>query len=97
MWLTIVSSFCNKNANTEYVFHGIGSTQELSDLKSSYVKYGGDMNSLMANTLLCGGEEDQVRYKRILRELVDSKQLPVFEAFEQETAKKRTYRKQVGQ
>jgi hypothetical protein len=50
------------------------------------------MNCLLAYTLLCGSEDDLVRYKRLLRELVDNKQLPVFEKFEQETATKRNYR-----
>ncbi|XP_077993800.1 dnaJ homolog subfamily C member 9-like [Glandiceps talaboti] len=69
-----------------------GSDEELKDLQEAYMEYEGDMEVIMENVLCCT-EEDEPRFRKILKRCIKTKQLPAFDAFTNESKGKRKARK----
>lgn len=75
----------------------VGSKEELDDLKAAYVECEGDLGEVIDH-VMCATEEDEGRFRKILRGLVSGGELPQFESFSNESPAKRTLRKKkVGQ
>ncbi|KAI0220023.1 DnaJ-like protein subfamily C member 9 [Lamellibrachia satsuma] len=69
-----------------------GSKEELDDLKAAYVECEGDLGEVIDH-VMCATEEDEGRFRKILRGLVSGGELPQFESFSNESPAKRTLRK----
>ncbi|XP_014675752.1 PREDICTED: dnaJ homolog subfamily C member 9-like [Priapulus caudatus] len=78
-----------------------GSEEELEDLKTAYVDYEGDMESILANVLCCTGE-DETRFRKLLKKCIQKKELPEFEKFvnedkQAEKARKRKAKREAAE
>uniref|UniRef100_H3AH94 DnaJ homolog subfamily C member 9 n=1 Tax=Latimeria chalumnae TaxID=7897 RepID=H3AH94_LATCH len=69
-----------------------GSEEEVTDVKEAYVDFEGDMDRIL-ESVLCANYEDEDRIREIIQKAIDSGDLPAYDAFTKETAKKRTARK----
>jgi len=56
------------------------SSEEFEDLKSNYLKFEGDMNLIM-DSMILSTEEDYERFKNILNDLIERKEIPKMKAF----------------
>lgn len=70
-----------------------GSDEEVNDLKSAYLDYQGDMDTILEN-VLCATADDDERFRGIIEELISKEDLPKFPAFVNESKKKKKARKQ---
>ncbi|KAK3753710.1 hypothetical protein QZH41_003660 [Actinostola sp. cb2023] len=68
------------------------SQEELSDLKSAYMDYEGDMEQILENVLCCT-HDDEDRFREILDECIKNKELPKYANFTREPKAKRKARK----
>ena len=59
---------------------GAGSKEELEDLKTAYVDCNGDVGD-MIDHVMCATEEDEGRFRNILRGLVAGGELPQLDGF----------------
>ncbi|GAU88966.1 hypothetical protein RvY_01572 [Ramazzottius varieornatus] len=64
----------------------IGSNEEKADLQKFYLRFKGDMNKIM-EYLIGYTFESEERYRRIIQELIKSKDVPEYDAFTKESAK----------
>ncbi|XP_038058094.1 dnaJ homolog subfamily C member 9-like isoform X2 [Patiria miniata] len=69
-----------------------GSSEELEDLKASYLEYEGDMEQILENVLCCT-HEDESRFAEILTDLINKGELPEYEAFTKESKKQKSGRR----
>ncbi|XP_070536850.1 dnaJ homolog subfamily C member 9-like [Ptychodera flava] len=69
-----------------------GSDEELKDLKEVYLESKGDMDLIM-DTVLCSTQEDEPRFRKILKHCIKTKQLPAFDSFTKESKSKQKARK----
>ncbi|XP_064594491.1 dnaJ homolog subfamily C member 9-like [Liolophura sinensis] len=69
-----------------------GSEEELSDLKSAYVDYEGDMDKIL-DGVLCASLDDEGRFRSILKGCIERKEIPEFKTFTNESSKKKKKRK----
>ncbi|XP_076819191.1 dnaJ homolog subfamily C member 9-like [Clavelina lepadiformis] len=68
-----------------------GSTKEAEDLKAIYLKCEGDMDKIFENQM-CSTIEDEPRFRKILQEAIDEKELPDYDVFSKEPTAKRKKR-----
>ncbi|XP_022106144.1 dnaJ homolog subfamily C member 9-like [Acanthaster planci] len=69
-----------------------GSSEELEDLKASYLECEGDMEQILENVLCCT-HEDEPRFAEILTDLINRGELPEYEAFMKESKKQKSSRR----
>ena len=58
----------------------VGSKEELEDLKTAYVDCAGDVGDIIDH-VMCATEEDEGRFRKILRGLVSKGELPQLDGF----------------
>lgn len=68
------------------------SDEEKEDLKKFYLKFKGDMNKIM-ECVCCATLDDEERFSKILKELIDSGEIPDYPAFTKEPKRKKLARK----
>lgn len=72
-----------------------GSEEEREDVIRLYVQHEGDMDAITASALCCS-QEDEPRLCRIIQDAIKSGEVEAFQAFTQESdKKKKTRRKRV--
>ncbi|KAL4640138.1 dnaJsubfamily C member 9-like [Arapaima gigas] len=69
-----------------------GTEEEKQDLSRLYLQFEGDMDLIMDSALCCT-HEDEPRIASIIQSAIDSNELPAFNAFTQESNKKKKNRK----
>lgn len=69
-----------------------GSDEELEDIKLAYTKYEGDMGKIL-DSIMCATVKDEPRFRSIINDLIESGELPAFEAFINEPKEKQATRK----
>lgn len=72
-----------------------GSDEELKDLKTAYLEFEGDMESVLEN-VLCATVDDEQRFCNILQACIDSEELPKFNSFIRENRKKKRARREMA-
>ncbi|PAA71226.1 hypothetical protein BOX15_Mlig012115g1, partial [Macrostomum lignano] len=70
----------------------IGSEKETADVKKAYLEFDGDMDKVLESVLFAD-YPDEDRIAGIIRQLIDSGEVPAFEAFTAEPAAKKARRK----
>ena len=70
-----------------------GSDEEVKDLKAAYLKFEGDMESILEN-VLCTTMDDDGRFRDILKTFIESGELPKFDSFTKDDRKKKKARKE---
>ena len=68
------------------------SKEELEDLKKYYLESSGSMETIL-NSIMCATNEDESRFRSILGDLIEKKELPAFDAFLNEDKEKNKIRK----
>lgn len=63
----------------------LGSDDELAALKDAYVQHKGDMEKII-NTVMCAEQEDEMRFRTSILNLIESEELPEFKKFTNESA-----------
>ena len=58
----------------------LGSDEEKADLKEAYLRHKGDMKKIV-NDVYLYSYEDEDRYKHLIQEMIDKKEVPMFKAF----------------
>ncbi|PFX19374.1 dnaJ homolog subfamily C member 9-like [Stylophora pistillata] len=81
---------------TEFEKNYKGSEEEVNDLRSAYLDYEGDMDTILEN-VLCSTIGDYERFRIIIQDLISKEDLPTFPAFANEDKKKKKSRKQKAQ
>lgn len=69
-----------------------GTDEEKQDLMRLYEESQGDMNKIMESAL-CATQEDEERLRDVLQSAIDADELPAYDAFTHESAKKKNKRK----
>lgn len=72
-----------------------GSKEEKEDLKEAYLQSEGDMDEIM-DSVMCATVDDEVRFTKILKDLIKKKEIPDYPAFTKESKAKKTARKRRG-
>lgn len=70
----------------------LGSKEETEDLKEAYLQSEGDMDEIM-DSIMCATVDDEVRFTKILKDLIKKKEIPDYPAFTKESKTKKTARK----
>ena len=70
----------------------VESEEELSDLKSAYMDFEGDMDAILEN-VLCATIDDEGRFRKILQKCIKDGEVPKYPAFTTETKSKKKERK----
>eukprot|EP00095_Tigriopus_kingsejongensis_P000682 maker-scaffold340_size202118-snap-gene-1.26 protein:Tk00682 transcript:maker-scaffold340_size202118-snap-gene-1.26-mRNA-1 annotation:"dnaj homolog subfamily c member 9" len=78
---------------TEFEKEYRNSAEELADLKTAYLEGEGNMDFILDNVLCCT-LDDEERFSDILRNLVETEELPPMKKFTRESAQKKKRRKQ---
>lgn len=68
------------------------SQEELEDLKKTYLKSKGCMETIL-NNMMCATDEDESRFRSILADLIEKKELPMYDLFLEEDEKKKKLRR----
>ncbi|NWV74356.1 DNJC9 protein, partial [Dasyornis broadbenti] len=68
------------------------SAEELADVKAAYINFKGDMDRIM-ESILCVDYTDEPRIREIIKQAIDSGELPSFTAFVKESKRKMTARR----
>ncbi|CAH1775194.1 unnamed protein product [Owenia fusiformis] len=69
-----------------------GSDEEKDDLKAAYCDYEGDMDMIL-DSVMCATVDDETRFRKILKDLIQAKEIPAYKAFTKEKKTAQTQRK----
>jgi len=72
-----------------------GSEEERGDLKKAYLDAEGDMATIL-ETVMCAKQDDEERFRGILKEMIDNKEVKKFKAFTNESKKSKQARKRAA-
>ena len=72
-----------------------GSEEELNDLKEAYTKHNGDMDLIMEEVILAE-PDDEDRFRKLLNEAIERKEIRKFRIFTHESLAKREKRRRVA-
>jgi len=71
------------------------SAEERDDLKAAYLETEGDMGKIL-DTVMCAREEDEERFRGILKEMISNKEVEKFKSFSKEDKKEKKARKRAA-
>lgn len=69
----------------------LGSSEELEDLKKAYLNSKGSMEQII-NSVMCASYEDESRFRETLLPLIESKELPAYTRFTNESSSSKNKR-----
>ena len=69
-----------------------GSEEEAEVVRNFYVKFEGNMESILDN-VMCATIDDEERFRKIIQEGIKKKKLPKFDAYSNESEDKKNKRK----
>jgi len=72
-----------------------GSEEERGDIKQAYIDSEGDMDLIM-DRVMCSRQEDEDRYREIIQEMIESKDVPDLAKFSHEAPGKKKARKKAA-
>ena len=71
------------------------SEEERDEIKKAYIDAEGDMGQII-DSVMCATEEDEERFRKIINELIESKEVDGFKAFTKENKKEKKARKRAA-
>jgi len=71
------------------------SEEERDEIKKAYLDAEGDMGQII-DSVMCATEEDEDRFRKIINELIESKEVDKFKAFTKENKKEKKARKRAA-
>ncbi|CAD5111439.1 DgyrCDS747 [Dimorphilus gyrociliatus] len=69
-----------------------GSEEEKTDIKKAYIEHKGNMDEIM-NSVMCSTIDDEDRYRKIIDDLIKTKEVKAFKSYTNESKKKKENRK----
>ncbi|XP_002154105.1 dnaJ homolog subfamily C member 9 [Hydra vulgaris] len=69
-----------------------GSEKEAEEIKAYYIRFEGDMDEIL-NNVMCSTAEDETRFRKIITNLIEKKEVPEFDNFSKEDPQKIKLRK----
>merc|ERR1711909_4011 len=71
------------------------SEEERDEIKKAYIDAEGEMGQII-DSVMCATEEDEERFRKIINELIESKEVDSFKAFTKENKKEKKARKRAA-
>lgn len=69
-----------------------GSEEERADLKNAYIEQKGNMNEIM-NAIMCSTIDDEERFREIIDDLINTKEVKAFKAYTNESKQRKARRR----